>query len=57
MKNEAWQKNRNLYAELLLLMIKQQNLIEPFTKVPPDSSLPVIQKSNFPFLYKKKGKD
>lgn len=44
--NPAWKKNRNIYAEILLEMVLSGSLDEPFSKVPPDSSLPVISRAN-----------
>jgi len=34
MPNKEWQKNRNMYAELLLHMVRTKRLEEPFNKLP-----------------------
>jgi hypothetical protein len=36
----AWRKNRNRYTQLLLSMVQQERLSEPFDKLPSDSKLP-----------------
>jgi hypothetical protein len=37
-----WKKDRNLYAKILLIMIKKQSLTFPFDKRPPQSYLPTL---------------
>ena len=43
--NTAWKRNRNLYAMLLTDSVLNGKLIKPFTLVPPDSHLPVLNKA------------
>lgn len=42
--NNLWKQNRNLYALLLLDAIMKGNLQEPFNKIPPEGSLPTLNK-------------
>ena len=37
--NPVWKRNRNLYADLLLEMIYNNNLEAPFSQIPPDTAL------------------
>ena len=46
--NPAWKRNRNLYAEILLDMIYNSNLEEPFSRIPPEGPLPIINRANVP---------
>lgn len=54
-QNPAWQQNRNNYALLLLNCVSSGTLKEPFNKVPPENSLPALNKhivvSNLPILF------
>jgi len=57
--NPAWKRNRNTYAEILLEMVYNNNLEEPFNKIPPEGPLPIINRANvsarqFAFVHKKK---
>lgn len=57
--NPAWKRNRNTYAEILLEMVYNSNLEEPFNKIPPEGALPIINRANvsamqFVFVHKKK---
>jgi hypothetical protein len=45
--NPIWKKNRNAYAQLLLKMVDNQNIQEPFSKVPPEGPLPKLIGSNY----------
>ena len=38
--NPVWKQNKVKYAHLLLQMVKQGRLKEPFSRLPPDGSLP-----------------
>ena len=38
-----WKKNRNLYAVWLLDMVLNGKLEKPFTRVPPDGNLDMLQ--------------
>lgn len=42
--NNLWKQNRNLYALLLLDAIMKGTLPEPFNKIPPEGSLPSLNK-------------
>ena len=42
---QEWKKNRNLYAILLLNMLINNRLEEPFDKVPKEDILPIISKT------------
>ncbi len=42
--NPTWKQNRNNYALLLLNCIENGPLVEPFNKVPPEDSLPALNK-------------
>ena len=42
---QDWKKNRNLYAILLLNMLINNKLEEPFDKMPKDNDLPIISKT------------
>ena len=51
--NILWRKNRNLYAKLLLAMLKTKSgLLEPFNKCPPEGSLPKLSIYEIPFNLK-----
>eukprot|EP01017_Pseudomicrothorax_dubius_P034877 TRINITY_DN482_c0_g1_i2.p1 TRINITY_DN482_c0_g1~~TRINITY_DN482_c0_g1_i2.p1 ORF type:complete len:111 (+),score=19.63 TRINITY_DN482_c0_g1_i2:227-559(+) len=43
--NVTWKQNRNLYARLLLDQVIKKRLEEPFSKMPPESSLPTLNKT------------
>lgn len=43
--NPAWKRSRNLYAMLLTDWVINGKLVKPFTLVPPDSHLPVLNKA------------
>lgn len=43
--NPAWKRNRNLYAMLLTDWVINGKLLKPFTLVPPDSHLSVLNKA------------
>ena len=42
---QEWKKNRNLYAILLLNMLINKRLEEPFTKIPKEEELPIISQT------------
>ena len=44
--NPAWKRNRNLYAMTLADWVLNGKLEKPFTSVPPDSHLPVLNKAD-----------
>jgi hypothetical protein len=50
-KNITWRRHRNAYAKLLLGMIVEKNLTDPFHQMPPDGPLP-----SFPVQYNHKFK-
>lgn len=39
---DAWRRNRNLYSALLLQMLREDNLDEPFHQIPPAGPLPSL---------------
>ena len=39
---ELWQKNRNLYSKVMLIMLNKKALTHPFQKLPPSASLPML---------------
>jgi GTP-binding protein EngB required for normal cell division len=41
-QNPVWKQNRNNYALIMLHCVKKGALEEPFTKVPPEDSLPAL---------------
>jgi hypothetical protein len=43
MCNDMWKRNRNNYAGLLLSCMQSDNLIEPFSRMPPQGSLPNLK--------------
>ncbi|CAI2366973.1 unnamed protein product [Moneuplotes crassus] len=43
--NPAWKRNRNLYAMILTDCVLNGKLTKPFTQVPPDAHLPVLNKA------------
>ena len=44
--NPIWKKNRNLYAIKLLDNVLNQILEKPYLLVPPETSLPLLSKSD-----------
>mmetsp|Transcript_9654 Transcript_9654/g.14381 ORF Transcript_9654/g.14381 Transcript_9654/m.14381 type:complete len:205 (-) Transcript_9654:929-1543(-) len=53
MANPVWKKNRNVYAEVLLEMVYNENLESPFNSAPPDGPLPTLKKVNIGPLHRK----
>lgn len=47
--NTFWRKNRNLYAEVLSLMLADGHLGSPFDKSPPETALPKLNIYEIPF--------
>ena len=41
--NELWKRNRNSYIKLLVGSMESDNLIEPFSRMPPQGSLPNLK--------------
>lgn len=42
--NLLWKQNRNVYSMLLLDMVLNNNLEEPFNKIPSDGPLPILNR-------------
>ena len=53
--NPVWKRNRNVYADLLLEMIYNNNLEEPFSHIPPEGPIQKLNRANIRPLHKKKG--
>lgn len=41
--NELWKRNRNSYARLLVACLESSHVIEPFSRMPPQGSLPNLK--------------
>ncbi len=44
--NDDWKKNRNLHAILILDMVLNNKIVEPYNKFPGGNELPLLSKIN-----------
>ena len=51
--NLFWRRNRNLYAEVLSIMLASTILESPFDKAPPEGALPKLNIYEIPFQIRK----
>lgn len=45
-ENDDWKKNRNLHAILILDMVLNNKIVEPYNKFPVSNELPLLSKIN-----------